>query len=63
MADIDIVRKRTSLWPWIVGLIVLALLAWVLLGLFGAPGTTTEGVAIPVFEPLASGVLDATLRT
>jgi hypothetical protein len=62
MADIDIVRKRTSLWPWIVGLIVLALLAWVLLGLFGAPGTTTEGVAIPALERLASAVPDQALR-
>jgi hypothetical protein len=54
MADIDIVRKRTSVWPWIIGLVVLALLAWILLGMFGAPGTTTDGVAIPVIEPLAA---------
>lgn len=34
MADIHIDRKRTSIWPWIIGLIVLALLIWALYELF-----------------------------
>jgi hypothetical protein len=28
MADINVERKRPSIWPWIVGLLVLALLIW-----------------------------------
>lgn len=28
MADIDVVKKRTSVWPWIIGIIVLALIVW-----------------------------------
>lgn len=28
MADINIERKRPSIWPWVVGLLVLALLIW-----------------------------------
>ena len=34
MADINVERKGTSIWPWIVGLIVLALLIWALMELF-----------------------------
>lgn len=30
MADIDVERKGPSIWPWIIGLIVLALLIWLL---------------------------------
>ncbi|HVR99555.1 MAG TPA: hypothetical protein VMW27_23225 [Thermoanaerobaculia bacterium] len=33
MAEIRIERKRTNIWPWIIGLIVLALLVWALIGL------------------------------
>ena len=28
MADIDVVRKPPTVWPWILGLIVMALLIW-----------------------------------
>lgn len=30
MADIDVERKETSIWPWLIGLLVLALLIWAL---------------------------------
>ena len=30
MADINVERKQRSIWPWIVGLLVLALLIWLL---------------------------------
>ena len=33
MADIRVERKGRSIWPWIVGLIVLALLIWALMEL------------------------------
>ncbi len=48
MAEINIERKRTSILPWIIGLIALALLAWALLGLFSGNERTaaTEGGAI-----------------
>lgn len=34
MADIDIQRKRGGTWAWVLGLVLLALLAWLLLELF-----------------------------
>ena len=34
MADIDVERKQGRIWPWIIGLIVLALLIWALWALF-----------------------------
>lgn len=36
MAEINVERKRPSVWPWIIGLLVLALLIWALVGLFGS---------------------------
>jgi len=30
VAEINIERKRTTVWPWIVGLIAVALLVWAL---------------------------------
>lgn len=30
MADIDVRRRGPSIWPWIVGLVVLALVVWLL---------------------------------
>lgn len=35
MADIKVERKGASVWPWILGLLVAALLIWALMGLFG----------------------------
>ena len=34
MADMEVERKGPSIWPWIIGLIVLALLIWALVELF-----------------------------
>lgn len=34
MADINVERKQRSIWPWIVGLLVLALLIWLLASMF-----------------------------
>jgi hypothetical protein len=28
MADINVVRKRPTVWPWVIGVILLAVLAW-----------------------------------
>lgn len=35
MAEINVQRKGASVWPWILGLLVAALLIWALMGLFG----------------------------
>jgi hypothetical protein len=35
MAEISVERKGPKIWPWIIGLIVLALLIWALMELFG----------------------------
>jgi hypothetical protein len=34
VADIEVERKGPSIWPWIIGLIALALLIWALVELF-----------------------------
>ena len=36
MADINVVRKSASIWPWILGSIVAALLIWALITLFAS---------------------------
>jgi hypothetical protein len=35
VADINVERKGPSIWPWIIGLLVLALLIWALIEMFG----------------------------
>jgi hypothetical protein len=55
MADINVERKQRSIWPWIVGLLVLALLIWLLASMFNRDDdetvvvdeTTVEAPATP----------------
>lgn len=35
MADIDVERKGPSIWPWIIGLLVLALIVWAVAEMLG----------------------------
>jgi hypothetical protein len=35
VADIHVERRGPSIWPWIIGLLVLALLIWALVEMFG----------------------------
>lgn len=52
MADINVERKGPSIWPWIVGLIVLALLAWLLMSVLGDDEVEREGTVVqPVEAP------------
>jgi hypothetical protein len=44
MADIDVVKKRSNVWLWVVVLIVAALLLWALLAAFS--GGTAEPVVL-----------------
>lgn len=61
MADINVERKGTSIWPWIIGLIVLALLIWLLTEMFDGGDETREPVTAepvptqPVAEPAPVG--------
>lgn len=55
MADINVERKGPSVWPWIIGLIVLALLIWLLTELFSDDADTAAVVTDPVAtEPMAT---------
>ncbi|HEX7051985.1 MAG TPA: hypothetical protein VF188_17385, partial [Longimicrobiales bacterium] len=47
MADINVERKGPSIWPWIIGLIVLALLIWAI-----AEMVDTEEPAVAEVEPV-----------
>ncbi len=52
MADINVERKSPSIWPWILGLLVLALLIWAIAEAFD----TDEPVAVaPEVQPTTVG--------
>jgi len=44
MADIDVVKKRTSVWPWIIGIILLVIVLWLIVSMMNS-GTGTTGAA------------------
>ena len=52
MAEIHVERKRPRIWPWVVGLILLALLIWVVVEMFGPniESTVTDMVNDTVTE-------------
>ncbi len=41
VADINVERRGPSIWPWIIGLIVLALVIWALAEMFGRDRAAT----------------------
>lgn len=51
MADIDVERKGPSIWPWIIGLIILALLIWLLAEWLGDDDAVVEEPVPGVVEP------------
>lgn len=53
MADINVERKGPSIWPWIVGLLVLALLIWAIAEMVDRGGDERE-VAVEEVEPQVS---------
>ena len=55
MADINVERKGPSIWPWIVGLLVLALLIWALVEMFGGQDDTTVA---PMRQELTAGGIE-----
>lgn len=49
MAEIKVERKRPSVWRWVVLLLIVALLVWVMVELFGGDQTpATESAPDPV---------------
>ena len=54
MAEINVERKGPNIWPWIIGLIVLALLVWALMEMFGNDEPEVVGEE-PVATALAVG--------
>jgi hypothetical protein len=57
VADINVERRTRSIWPWIIGLLVLAALAWFLLSMFsGDDGEIREE---PVVVETSSVVVPA----
>jgi hypothetical protein len=56
MADIDVVKKGSRAWVWVVLLIVLALILWFVFGMGTTP--TTTGQLLDMGQPhLAAAVL------
>jgi bacteriorhodopsin len=52
MADIDVVKKRTSVWPWVFGLLLLVLIVWVVISMAGTSPART-GALLPQSMPTA----------
>lgn len=42
MADLNVERKSPGVWPWVLGLLVLALVIWGLVELFGGDPETIQ---------------------
>lgn len=58
MADIDVVRKRTSVWPWVIGLLLLALVIWAVLAMMGPADEAPMTTPVTLLElPLSSAGL------
>jgi hypothetical protein len=53
VADINVERKGPSVWPWIIGLVVVALLIWALTQMFG-PRETVTPVITPTDTPVVA---------
>lgn len=52
MAEIDIQKKKPSTWLWIIGLIILALLIWLLIDLFGGGRGESYRSMLPTAVPV-----------
>lgn len=52
MADINVERRSRSIWPWVIGLLVLAVLAWLLLSMFSNDEVRDEPVVVS--EPVVT---------
>jgi hypothetical protein len=53
MADIDVVKKRTTVWPWVIGIILLILIVWLLMSVMGGPPAASR-TGLLVIERAAS---------
>lgn len=58
MAEIKLEKKGTPIWPWILGLLLLAALLWYFLGR-NDDGVTTVGDSTAVVSPMDSGAVVA----
>lgn len=58
MADINVERKEGSIWPWLIGLIVLLLLGWLLFSMLG-----DDQDDVTVTEPVTEEVAPAPVTT
>jgi hypothetical protein len=59
MADINVERKGPSVLPWVIGLVVLALLVWALMEMFGADVEPSVGFT----ETDSTSVLEPAINT
>lgn len=58
MADINVERKERGIWPWLLGLLVLAFVIWLVMSMMRDDGTTRD--SSPAFEePAAAPVAPA----
>jgi hypothetical protein len=61
MADINVERAGPSIWPWIIGLVVLALLIWAVAEMVGTRDRT--GTVAPATQEVAPAATDPAAGT
>ena len=54
MADINVERRGPSIWPWIIGLIVLALVVYFVATMMNRGGAEVEGENVEAVQPAAN---------
>lgn len=62
MADINVTRKGPSIWPWIIGLLVLALLIWGLAEMLGDDDDNVDAITTDEVIPAPVAVEDPGLN-
>lgn len=61
MDELNVVRKRSHVWAWVVGLIVLAAIIWAIIALSGR-GSTPASQMRPMDDHPSATVADRTLK-
>jgi hypothetical protein len=60
MADIDVVKKRSSVWPWVIGIVLLVLVLWLVASMMNSrtgTGATSPTSSLQTPQTMAAFAL------